>query len=205
MLKAIRWLRQIPSTALSLIDCSLTLLPLLFHEFGKKQSSGLGGNSSQSAVQIAEVFLQNRIVLGQNGIERFVLRNCLQRDVGNGLAYEALFKARSRLTQLIEVECAGDQSLACDSYRHTACINRDPTPPPLLSHVSSRAGPAGWVEYYVARFGGHQHASLDDLRSGLHDIDLATGTADVGPVRANGCGRGVPPQLDHPNLVAVRD
>ena len=103
---------------------------------------------------------------------RLIVGDDLERDVRHdaadffALADSACACRRSRrpdrgfVFQFVPGKGRGQQALASQGERHTAGINGDPAPAPLLGDVGRRAAAAGRVEHEVAGVGGHEDAPL---------------------------------------------
>ena len=98
-------------------------------------------------------------------VDRLVVGDRLERDVGNGAINKAFFDVvfgglrGDRLAGQISQFCqafrgifqqvigifSGHQSCASQCQRHATGIDRDPTSPPLFSHIGGRSRSASWI------------------------------------------------------------
>src|SRR5207247_845821 len=79
----------------------------------------------------------------------------------------------------------GHQARAGQRQGDAAGVAGDPAAAPLLGDVGGGAAAAGRVEHQVAGVGGHEEATLDDLRVGLNNIELFISELSGQRVRPN--------------------
>jgi hypothetical protein len=121
-----------------------------------------------------------------------VVGDGLERDVGDALVDEAvadvasgrlrrgcaagdlgLFElARGRVGEQVIGKTGAHDAGTGQRERHAGGVDGDPATTPLFGDIGGCAGAASWVEDEVARVGGHQNAALDQLCTGLYNVDL---------------------------------
>src|SRR5262249_32357393 len=114
-------------------------------------------------VELRQPVGQDRLVLGEDGIEASVLGDALKRDVGNGLVVEPAGWAVDLVAEPVVVELRRHQALAGNCERNTAGVDGGPAPTPSLGNVGGRPRAARRIKYEVSRIGGHEEATCDDL------------------------------------------
>jgi len=105
-----------------------------------------------------------------------VVGDGLERDVRHRLVLEPAAHAFLRVRQFVVVEDGGHQPLLGERQRHPRGVAGDPAPAPLRRRRRPVVPlPQVRVEDKVAWVGGHEEATLDNLRMRLNNVDVLCG------------------------------
>ena len=136
--------------------------PALRYQLGEQVGANVVAHAAESGVKRVQILVQYRFPLGEDRIQRDVLRDASQGYVGNRLVLKAGLPNTVRAIRcLVVVEIRGQDALSRQRDPYAAGVYGYPAAPPLLGDVGSRAGATGGVQHEIAGVRGHEHAALD--------------------------------------------
>ena len=211
---------QQPAPNIGVGDGAGPLLRVLGKELVDQLRAELVRDLGDFDVQCGQRIRKHRFVLGENRIQRDVVRDAVQRDARHFLALQrerlapALVRdptaARiaqtvfvAQFAQRVVVEAGGHQPVLGEGQGDAAGIDGDPAPRPLFGHESRSAAAASGVEHQVAWVGGHQQAALHHFPCRLHRVDGIGFALGVHPQIGDGGAAAVLPVDDAADGVAA--